>query len=773
MRVSIAFCVVLKLLSLPWGVTAATTDRLPIVVDVELQPLVAQATRVAQSLELLGAPLNQEQLEGLRAAAKAADPVQGVKQIQAILDPLCLVGVNINPESRVKAHLGPAPAKLMQQGWRVFLVKVHNEAPVTAELRCLSANAAPLYKWSSGSAEPKQTVSTADVSQRWMDLAMYGGQPLSKTLSGLKMEYRIIELYSRDSGNREATLNFDVGQGTQELGFRSDVPILFDCQRAVNVVFDVQDDDGSPTTGKFGVKDRLGRPYPAPARRQLPDFFFQEQIYRRSGDSVILPPGNYEVSFSRGPEYRILKRQITVPDQVSHRESFKLQRWINLAAHGWFSGDHHIHAAGCAHYDSPTQGVQPHDMLQHIQGEDLHVGCMLSWGPCWYYQKQFFTAKNHHLSTPRYLMRYDVEVSGFPSSHAGHLCLLRLKEDDYPGTTRIEEWPSWNLPILQWAKAQGSIVGYPHSGAGLTVSGTSLPSYEMPAFDSIGANEYIVDVVHDACDFISAVDTPIVWELSIWYHTLNCGYTTRISGETDFPCGSGERVGIGRSYVKPDSGPAMDAETPLDFDRWIEGICDGRSYCSDGLSHLFDFQINDLGVGEPGANGRASVLAVKSGDPLKITCRAAAMLAERPREDIRGKNLTENPMWHVERARVGDTRQVPVELIVNGEAVAKQLIEADGRIHELKFDHLPQQSSWVALRVFPSSHTNPIFVELDDKPIRASRKSAQWCLDAVDRCWGSKQGLIRPAERDAAAAAYEVARQTYRKILAETLPESK
>ena len=31
---------------------------------------------------------------------------------------------------------------------------------------------------------------------------------------------------------------------------------------------------------------------------------------------------------------------------------------------------------------------------------------------------------------------YDVEVSGFPSSHAGHLCLLRLKEDDYPGTTQ-------------------------------------------------------------------------------------------------------------------------------------------------------------------------------------------------------------------------------------------------------------------------------------------------------------------------------------------------
>ena len=36
-------------------------------------------------------------------------------------------GVNINPESRVKVARGPAAAELVEQGWRVFLVKVHNE----------------------------------------------------------------------------------------------------------------------------------------------------------------------------------------------------------------------------------------------------------------------------------------------------------------------------------------------------------------------------------------------------------------------------------------------------------------------------------------------------------------------------------------------------------------------------------------------------------------------------------------------------------------------
>jgi hypothetical protein len=52
-----------------------------------------------------------------------------------------------------------------------------------------------------------------------------------------------------------------------------------------------------------------------------------------------------------------------------------------------------------------------------------------------------------------------------------------------------------------------------------------LPAYDMPGFDGIDANEYIVDVTHPGTvDFISAVDTPYVWELNIWYQTLNVGF---------------------------------------------------------------------------------------------------------------------------------------------------------------------------------------------------------------------------------------------------------
>ena len=92
---------------------------------------------------------------------------------------------------------------------------------------------------------------------------------------------------------------------------------------------------------------------------------------------------------------------------------------------------------------------------------------------------------------------------------------------------------------------------------------------------------------------------------------------------------------------------------------------------------------------------------------------------------------------------------------------------ADGSIHELAFDVPIERSSWIALRIYPSSHTNPIFVLVGDKPIRASRRSAQWCADSVDQCWTSKEPTIRAWEKEAAKKAYDEARAFYEKVLGE------
>lgn len=743
-------------------------QELPMVFGVESQPLRVHTERLVEAMDYLGMPLPDTTRDELQRALRTNSP-RSLGRVQNLLDPYCLAGVTINPESRVKVDPGPAARELVENGWTQFLVKIHNEAGVTAPLRANSPQSLPVNDARYPGTKPPQSATDAEAADRWLEMQVFEGRPMSPRLSGLELEYRIVQLYSRDAGKRAAVIAFDVGAGTQDIGFRNDVTLTFDVKAATPLRLRVLDEDGQPTTAAFEVRDSLGRVYPSQAKRLAPDFSFHPQVYRTDGETIPLPPGSYTIDCSRGPEYRKQQMKVDIgSDPVT--VTCKLERWIDPSERGWWSGDHHIHAAGCKHYNNPSQGVHAEDMMRHVLGEDLKVGANLTWGPCFDYQKQFFTGQVADVSKYPYLLRYDVEVSGFGSHRSGHLVLLRLQDQIYPGGTSKDHWPTLGLNTLRWAKQQGAIVGPAHSGWGLELKQPGLPTNEVPPFDGIGANEYIMQVTHQvpgpegepvpAVDFISTVDTVAQWELNIWYHTLNVGYRTRISGETDFPCIYGERVGLGRSYVK------LDGE--LTYDQWCEGIREGRAYVSDGHSHLMDFRVGDASIGE----GK-SELILDEPQSVKVTADVAGLLDAqadpkwRAIKDVRDRR-TGRPFWHLEKARIGDSRRVPVEVIVNGEAVAKQEIVADGSIQQVSFNVPIEKSSWVAMRIYPSSHTNPVFVLVDGEPIRASESSARWCLKSLEQCWEQKQKFYAADEMDQARADYAHARKTYQRLIDES-----
>src|SRR3984893_6761590 len=753
---------------------------------VPLQPFAQQVRQVETSLAYLGQPLAQNDGDAINQAVGNANEAAAIEGLEQILDKYTLAIVEINAESRVKVQPGPAKPELVEAGARIFLVKVINKAGVTARLVAESSSALPVFVQSDSSPEPPKKISAADTRDRWMDLELYDKDPMSPRLSGLPLEYRILQIYSHDPGQRSAAISFNVGQGTQDIGFRNEMVVVFTALPARPLRLWVRDENSAPSMAAFTIRDALGRLYPNPAKRLAPDLFFQPQVYRENGDTILVPAGSYTVTSTMGPEYHAQTKEVDVTARGPSEVSFAMQGWINPAKYRWYSGDHHVHAAGCSHYQNPTEGVQPDDMVRQIQGEKLNVGAVLTWGPCYYYQKQFFSGKDHPLSKPDRLMHYDLEVSGFPSSHAGHLVLLGLTNQDYPHCVRIEQWPTWDLPVLRWAKSQGASAGFAHSGWGLEVKSRELPNYEIPAFDNIGANEYIVDVTYpDAVDFISAMDTPYISELNIWYHTLNVGFRTRISGETDFPCITDARVGQGRVYAKVDG--------LLSYGAWLNALRAGRSYVSDGRSHLMDFSVNGVEVGtnasevkltgsrtvharrkasaylNPTGVGTDSVAAdhepswmIPLNNPWNTRAANAASTA-----GIRDRPIDQEPYWHIERARIGNTREVPVELVMNGKPVARKNIVADGSVQDLALDVPVERSSWLAVRILGSSHTNPIFVLVDGKPIRASRQSAQWCLSGVNQCWTQKAPKISKAELPDAEAAYDHAREVYTKLIAE------
>ena len=75
-----------------------------------------------------------------------------------------LARVEINPEARVKVLPGEARPDLAQAGTRVFLVKVVNQAGLTAPLRISSPQSGPvsISSWA-GNLTPEPAVGFADV----------------------------------------------------------------------------------------------------------------------------------------------------------------------------------------------------------------------------------------------------------------------------------------------------------------------------------------------------------------------------------------------------------------------------------------------------------------------------------------------------------------------------------------------------------------------------------------------------------------------------------
>ncbi|HVI27932.1 CehA/McbA family metallohydrolase [Hansschlegelia sp.] len=819
----------------------------PIVSGISKQPLMVQVDHLLQAMAFVGRPISDADRDALYKAGQLADD-EAVAAVQQILDRYAVARVDIDPLRKVTVlPMSGSTEGLTKDGWTTFLVKISNRAGATDALDVDSPQAAMPYDftrmeversvyddqftdvmlehvfhtgvtwgtWGGGypykqPPQPEQTgiwpqhgdLSFVPTKDRWAAVSLFQGAPMQKTLSGFPLEYATLQVYSRDEGLKSMTMSFNVGtlrsSGTGSVpyapgspGMRGEAQFSFNVGKAVPVTLHVLDEDGKPTAARFTIRDKLGRVYPYRSKRYVPDLFFQNQIYRYDGETVELPAGEYTVETGRGPQYEKYTRTITVKADAPSTETFQYKRWINPRALGYESLDKHVHTAGCLHYNDPTYGIEPKDMLRYATGEDLDVADILIWGPNWYYQKaKYFTGQPDPISTPNNVVTHNLEVSQFPSSAGGHTSGHGIRDIDYPGTKKIEDWPSYTLPVLKWMQSQGALSSYTHSGFGLDVQSADLPNYITPPMDSIGANEYIMTVAHGATDLLGVGNTNFISELNIWYHTLNAGYRAEIAGETDWPCINGENVGRGRSYAK-----IANPQAAVTYQGILDAIDAGDSYVSDGRSHLMNFKVN----GNLPSRKVGTEIKLPAASTVTVTADVAALLPVEPEMievlgssypmetqatvyqtlpepkkqrisdlPITGVSWRNIPWWHIERARIGDTRNVLLEVVVNGKPVASKQIVADGQVRPIEFNIPIEQSSWVALRILGASHTNPAFVLVDKKPIRGSKASVEWMIRALQQAYEVKRNGWRPEDYDEATAAYDYAYESFKKILHET-----
>jgi thiol-disulfide isomerase/thioredoxin len=198
--------------------TVDAGPTLPIVEEVEWAPFCEHCRQLLRTLDKTSSPLPEETVRRVITLLerKPEDPAAASAAVQKLLDPHCLIAININAESRVKAERGPAEIPLRQDRPALVLLKIHNEGGVTHALRVYG---------------PELIRDGEDVTGRWLEAVLVTEAPFALELTGRRLEYRLLRLTPRQSGKREAAFQFDVGQGTQDLGFRAEVPILFSIRK--------------------------------------------------------------------------------------------------------------------------------------------------------------------------------------------------------------------------------------------------------------------------------------------------------------------------------------------------------------------------------------------------------------------------------------------------------------------------------------------------------------------------------------------------------------
>ena len=133
----------------------------------------------------------------------------------------------------------------------------------------------------------------------------------------------------------------------------------------------VVDDAGAPVWARFEVRGpdgrmhhrgRLQRSHGGIGPPESPGT--SAVLWRAARSRSICPAGRYVVVVERGPEHERFEETVELAAEPVDR-TIRLERWIDMNALGWYSGDFHIHR--------PVQ-----DMDKLLPAEDLNLGVVLT-----------------------------------------------------------------------------------------------------------------------------------------------------------------------------------------------------------------------------------------------------------------------------------------------------------------------------------------------------------------------------------------------------------
>ncbi|GAB4138956.1 MAG: hypothetical protein Tsb009_07540 [Planctomycetaceae bacterium] len=413
-------------------------------------------------------------------------------------------------------------------------------------------------------------------------------------------------------------------------------------------------------------------------------------FYSNGQCKVRVPPGTTRIEIFKGFEFTPVSQKVVVKKGENTQAVLKIRRTVNMAAHGWFSGDTHIHL-------NRRNRTDDRRALELAAAEDIQFSHILAMNDPRFYKptmgdqiwpQQFGLGKK----SSRF-MKSGSDWYGISSGQEyrcgtfGHICLVghsRLVQADGL-KTNPNNWPVFGL-VSDETRSLGGYAFHAHGG------------YEK---------EIYADFAQRATTGVELLQFAVYRGIALegWYHILNAGFRFPAVGASDYPyC---RALGDCRTYVflGKNTGGGQGSAHPT-FAQWDKAAAEGRSFFTTG--------------------------------PLLMVSVAGKQPGETVRWNRGEHNLTVNVRM---QSPVADVDEIHV--ISLGKVVARKRLKASENRGPVRWTvRLPvKESTWIAVRAFAKNaqtgredteaHTNPVYVEIDGKkPFQA--ESVRWLLKKLN-----------------------------------------
>lgn len=445
-----------------------------------------------------------------------------------------------------------------------------------------------------------------------------------------------------------------------------------------------------------------------------------EQNFSCDGQfEVELPADRVTVRVERGLEYRPLVKAVDIPSGQTRGERFLLERWVNMADKGWYSGDLHGHR--------PLD-----DMKTLVLAEDVNFGSVITR----HNQQDYWQGKKipeSHLivvDQTHAISQFDEEVEYLGKNTTGALVFVGMKRpiaisDSNPAYPTLAQFAD------ECHKAGGFVDAEKPIWLGVAVSAA------LGQIDSVGiVNNHFHPRSVLACvgrwgelvpeEGFEGNEGLALWCMELYYRLLNCGFRIPVSAGT----ASGimpSPIGYSRVYVK--------VPGEFSYENWVKGLKAGRSFATNGPI-LF-----------------LKVDGYEPGDIVRLNEGGRTMTIETEARSL-------SPLAYL-------------EIVSCGEVVARAEVPSAATMLSLRTNLSLSKSAWIVARAFEKSeettrfaHTSPVYVEIAGKPVVSSEAAAYYKakVDAIIQFTFASTLFKNEKDRQTALSIYRKAREFYADI---------